>query len=157
MHLNDAAQTEQAAYRREWNGGLRLFNLLQFLPNAWWTTALGVKRDVYPEFASGEPEPEVVVSAEWADPISLAPEGLRPTMRELATQGFPPPEVGFELMNPSGHVIAEAELAWEPSRVAVLLPHQDQKSFVDAAWRTFQAEDPALASRLRESLAEGQP
>ena len=156
MHLNDAAQTEQA-YRREWNGGLRLYNLLQFLPNAWWTTALGVKRDVYPEFASGEPEPEVVVSAEWADPISLAPEGLRPTMRELATQGFPPPEVGFELMNPSGHVIAEAELAWEPSRVAVLLPHQDQKSFVDAAWRTFQAEDPALASRLRESLVEGQP
>ena len=155
VHLDDSVQSETADYRREWNGALRLYNLLQFLPNAWWTTALGVRRDVYPEFAPVEPEQEIS-SAKWADAIKLAAGELHRTMRELAAHGIPPPEVGFELANSSGQVVAEAELAWEASRVGVLLANRDHVSFDEAGWRTFQADDPELASRLRESLVEGQ-
>ena len=43
LHL-DAIETEHDGYKREWNGVLRLYNLLQFLPNAQWTTARGVDR-----------------------------------------------------------------------------------------------------------------
>ena len=43
LHLNDL-ETGHDGYQREWNGVLRLYNLLQFLPNAWWTTAKGVER-----------------------------------------------------------------------------------------------------------------
>ena len=157
LHLNDAAQSEHQGYRQEWNGALRLYNLLQFLPNAWWTTVLGVRRDLYPEFAPFEPELETPVSGEWAESISLAVPELHPTMRELAGKRVPPPEVGFELTNSSGQVIAEAELAWEARRVAILLPDQDHIPFDEAGWRALQADDPALASTLDASLTDDQP
>ena len=39
VHLrDDNVSRESKDYRRIWNGVLRLFNLLQFLPGAWWTT-----------------------------------------------------------------------------------------------------------------------
>ena len=157
LHLNDAAQSEHQGYREEWNGVLRLYNLLQFLPNAWWTTDLGVQRDIYPEFAPVEPEPETMVSGEWAESISLAVPELLPSMRELAGKGVPSPEVGFELTNSSGQVVAEAELAWEARQVAVLLPDQDHIPFDEAGWRTLQVDDPALASALDASPTDDQP
>ena len=43
VHLNDV-ETRPDGYRQEWNGVLRLYNLLQFLPGASWTTAKGVGR-----------------------------------------------------------------------------------------------------------------
>ena len=157
LHLNDAAQSEHQGYRQEWNGALRLYNLLQFLPNAWWTTVLGVQRDLYPEFAPVKPELGTLISGEWAESISLAVPELRPSMRELAEKGVAPPEVGFELTNSSGQVVAEAELAWEARQVAVLLPDQDQTPFDEAGWRTLQADDPALASAFEASLTDDRP
>ena len=154
MHLDDAMQSDQAGYRREWNGVLRLYNLLQFLPNAWWTTALGVKRDVYPEFVPAAPEPEIPMPPGWVEAISLAAADLHSAMRELAGEGTSPPEVGFELADATGPVVAEAELAWEAKRVAVLLPDQDRIPFDEAGWRACQAGDPGLASRLRGLLME---
>ncbi|MDE0177891.1 MAG: DEAD/DEAH box helicase [Bryobacterales bacterium] len=157
MHLDDSLQSQHAEYRHEWNGVLRLYNLLQFLPNAWWTTALGVKRDVYPEFAPMEPGPGVSISTEWTDAISLAAAELHPALYELAGQGISPPEVGFELANSTGQVIAEAELAWEARLVAVLLGDQDRISFDEAGWHTVEARDPELALRLRELLTKAEP
>ncbi|MCY3837222.1 MAG: DEAD/DEAH box helicase, partial [Gammaproteobacteria bacterium] len=156
MHLDDSLQSHHAEYRQEWNGVLRLYNLLQFLPEAWWTTALGVKRDVYPEFAPMEPEPEVSISTEWVNAISLAAAEVRPAMHGLANQGIPPPEVGFELADSTGQVIAEAELAWEARLVAALLGDQDHVSFDEAGWRLVEADDPELALRLRELLTNGE-
>ncbi len=52
VHLHDDPESRESAdYRRTWNGVLRLFNLLQFLPGTWWTTRRGVERNLYPEFA----------------------------------------------------------------------------------------------------------
>ena len=42
LHLDDAARSADQDYRREWNGVLRLYNLLQFLPNGWWTAVPGI-------------------------------------------------------------------------------------------------------------------
>ena len=157
MHLDDSLQSHHLEYRQEWNGVLRLYNLLQFLPNTWWTTAQGVKRDVYPEFAPLEPEPEASVSTEWGAAISLAAAELHLAMHALANQGISPPEVGFELSDSNGQVIAEAELAWEARLVAVLLGEQDRISFDEAGWRTALAHDPQLALRLFELLTKGEP
>ena len=44
LHLDDT-ETTADGYQREWNGVLRLYNLLQFLPNTCWTTAKGVGRN----------------------------------------------------------------------------------------------------------------
>ncbi|MDE0004556.1 MAG: DUF1998 domain-containing protein, partial [Rhodospirillaceae bacterium] len=156
LHLNDAAPSDDQGYRREWNGVLRLSNLMQFLPNAWWTTTVGVRRDIYPEFVPPEPEAETPVSDEWAEAISLAAEELHPTMRQLAGK-VPLPDVGFELTGSSGQVIAEAELAWEARQMAVLLLDEDHTPFDEVGWHTFQADDPALASSLNALLTDDQP
>ena len=157
MHLDDAMQSDDADYRREWNGVLRLYNLLQFLPNAWWTTTLGVKRDVYPEFAPVALEPEISIPPEWVEAISLAAAELHSAMRVLADEGISPPEVGFELADGSEQVIAEAELAWEAKRVAVMLHDQDRISFDEAGWHAVQADDPELPLHLRELLMGSEP
>ncbi|MCY4014381.1 MAG: DEAD/DEAH box helicase [Gammaproteobacteria bacterium] len=156
LHLDDDRQSSEADYRREWNGVLRLFNLLQFLPNAWWTTALGVKRDVYPEFIPPEPEPETTDLGEWAEAVELAANMLRPAMVELASLDVAPPEVGFELMDAEEQVGAEAELAWGDERVAVLLPESDGSPFIEAGWHVVQANDPELVAGIAAFLKESE-
>jgi len=145
VHLDDAAQSERDDYRREWNGVLQLYNMLQFLPKGWWTTALGAQRDMYPEFTVHAADMEVPESNEWSEAISLADVGLHSTMKALAAKGMPPPDVGFELTDSAGEVVAEAELAWEAERGAVLLAEQNRQPFDVAGWRTFLAGAPELA------------
>ena len=154
LHLDDSARSADQDYRRAWNGALRLYNLLQFLPNGWWTTASGVRRDSYPEFVIPEPVVTGSGSTEWADAISLADDELRSTMEALATRGVPPPEVGFELIDAVGEVSAEAELAWEAERGVVLLTEQERQRFAEAGWRTFQASAPGLVEAISAWWAE---
>ena len=148
LHLDDSARSADQDYRRTWNGVLRLYNLLQFLPNAWWTTTSGVRRDSYPEFATPEPEVTAAYPREWADAISLADVELRTTMEALAARGVLPPEVGFELIDAAGEVSAEAELAWEAERGVILLADQEGRRFAQAGWRTFQADAPDLVETI---------
>ena len=148
LHLDDSAHSADQDYRRTWNGVLRLYNLLQFLPNAWWTTTSGVRRDSYPEFATPEPEVTAAYPREWADAISLADVELRTTMEALAARGVLPPEVGFELIDAAGEVSAEAELAWEAERGVILLADQEGRRFAQAGWRTFQADAPDLVETI---------
>lgn len=150
VHLDDAAQSEQADYRREWNGVLRLFNLLQFLPNAWWTTSLGVDRGVYPDFPIRESSPDTSTPAEWQETLALVAEELRPFVRSLAERGVHLPEVGYELISEDRGVVAEAELAWESKRIAVLLPDQDRRAFEAAKWRVLPADVQELATALAD-------
>ena len=148
LHLDDAARSADQDYRREWNGVLRAYNLLQFLPNGWWTTALGVQRDSYPEFTVSEPGTPALYSGEWAEAISLVDVALRSAMEALAVADIPPPEIGFELVDSAGEVIAEAELAWEAELCAVLLAEQEPQPFSEAGWRTFRADAPDLVETI---------
>ncbi len=146
LHLHDdKASRENNGYRRVWNGVLRLFTLLQFLPGAWWTTRVGMERDVYPEFA---PVPEIPEAAEplsgpsaeeWKDVIGLSDPAVHGLLEELSACGTPVPEVGFELLDSRGAVLAEAELGWPAHEVAVLLPEQTVhvSAFERAGWRVF--------------------
>ena len=148
VHLDDAARSADRDYRRAWNGVLRLYNLLQFLPNGWWTTALGVRRDSYPEFTAPEPGVSPPYLREWAEAMSLADVALHSAMEALAVADIPPPEIGFELVDSAGEVIAEAELAWEAERGAVLLAEQEPQPFAEAGWRTFRADAPDLVETI---------
>ena len=178
VYLDDAEASadpgrQDSEYRRAWNGVLRLFNLLQFLPQGWWTTRSGVAGGLYPEFApidarspSPEPWPD-----EWADAARYTAPQLRPMLRELASilatapakrtdQGglahIPSPEPGFELADEAGQVVAEAELAWPGLRTAVLLPEQDvhRMRFERAGWRAFTADAERVGGALVESLVQ---
>ena len=157
LHLDDSTPSAQQDYRREWNGVLRLCNLLQFLPNGWWTTASGVEHDLYPELPLPEPDVETPERGEWTVAMSLADARLHSTMKALAAGSIPPPDIGFELAGPEGEVVAEAELAWEAERGAVLLAPEAQQPFAGAGWRTFPANATDLAEAILAWWAESHP
>ena len=153
LHLNDA-QPEHSDYRRQWNDTLRFYNLAQFLPGASWTTVRGTEHGIYPEYpdvaeadALGE-----TPDAAWTEAVSLAVAALRPVLLALAEEELPPPEVGFELQDAAGEVVAEAELAWEAKQVAVLLDGAESSTFTEAGWRVFDVEEANLEAHLRTAL-----
>ena len=163
VHLHDdKASRESDGYRRVWNGVLRLFTLLQFLPGSWWATRVGVERGIYPEFppapaSPGEAETTSGPSADdWKDVIGLADPEVHGLLGALSSRGVPQPEVGFELLDGRGAVLAEAELGWPAHQVAVLLPDQETQvpGFQQAGWRVFTPGAGDLAAAVANALAE---
>ena len=118
VHLDDR-DPDPEGYKGIWNGTLRLYNLLQFLPNAWWTTTQGADQGGYPEFTPPREAPPDF-GPEWKDAVDEIDERLRGMLADLSGSGVDAPEVGFELVGASGAVVAEAEVAWPHCKVAVL-------------------------------------
>ena len=138
LHLHDQ-DPNRKGYREIWNGVLRLFNLIQFLPNSWWTTSRAVTRGLYPEFAS-EAASHSALSSEWTETIEDADKSVRNLLAKLALLDAPvPDEVGYELTNSTRGIIAEAEIAWKPSKIALLRIDQEchAKAFKAAGWRVW--------------------
>ena len=145
VHLRDDEEgRSRDGYRRVWNGTLRLFNLLQFLPGAWWTTREGMERRLYDALDAGSDAaaPAGVVDALWKEAIELVAPDLLSLPETLSHSGAPPPEVGFELCGEDGVVGAEAELAWPESKVAILWPHDAEQAEVlgKAGWRVVSGD-----------------
>ena len=151
VHLHDG-QTHQEGYRAIWNGALRLYNLIQFLPNAWWTTSTAVSQAGYPEFVHPQAAAERL-SAGWRQALEEVDEELRELIASLAGSDIPPPEIGYELEGPSGTVIAEAEIGWPDHRVALLMPDQSEheSAFVSGGWQLLL--DGPDADQVRAALA----
>ena len=156
VHLHDdEASREHPRYRPLWNGVLRLYNLLQFLPGAWWTTRTGVERNLYPEYARTVQPPSISVPADgWEEAMELAAPELRPAMAQWSALGLPVPEAGYELTGRAGRVIAEAELAWPERQVAVLLPEQREwaTAFEAEGWRVIHFGSDDLAAAVAAAL-----
>jgi len=133
VHLRDDEEgRSMGGYREVWNGVLRLFNLLQFLPGAWWTTREGMERRLYDALDAGSDaaSPAGVVDALWKEAFDLVAPDLLSLLETLSHSGAPPPEVGFELCGEDGVVRSEAELAWLESKVAILWPHDAEQAEV---------------------------
>ena len=155
VHLHDG-KNHQKGYRATWNGVLRLYNLLQFLPNAWWTTSTAVSQGGYPEFVQAC-APAAKLSEQWKEALEEVDEEHRKSLASLAGSEIPPPEIGFELEGSSGRVVAEAEIGWPDHKVAVLMPHQEREhesAFVSAGWRLLR--DGLDAGQVRAALATNQ-
>ena len=162
LHLHDDQASRQSdGYRRIWNGILRLFTLVQFLPGAWWTTRVGVERDIYPEFPppAESPTPHQPASGlsagDWEGATELAAPEVHDLLGELSGRSVPVPEVGFELVGAGGAVLAETELGWPAHRVAVLLADRqaDLAAFRAAGWQAFTTVGDDLAETLVNVLA----
>ena len=152
IHDDDVANVANEEYQREWLKFWRLSNLLQFLPGAWCTTTRGVERGHYERIDGA-----AVPAATGTGPLFLVADQLRPLWRRLDDGGFTAPDVGFELVDDLGRVVAEAELAWPDEHVAVLLPAQDRKPFADTGWTTFLPGDPNLYESLTDALQKEVP
>ena len=167
LHDDDPSRTRED-FQTAWNGVLRLFNLLQFLPLAWWTTRRGTEANLYHELPTKsqawladvprQPDGPETASA-WADALRFADDEVRADLLRLQERDVPPPEVGFELIGPMGEVLAEAELGWESHRVAVLLTDRsaNRVSFESRGWRVLLAPADDLAESIAALLAGDPP
>ncbi len=143
LYLDDREGVEKAT----WTGVLRLFNLFQFLPLSFWTTQRGLQNGMYDALllsADKEEQPH----EEWAIVYEEALDDAKPLVKKLMEAGVPIPEVGYEIVDEKGVVLADTELAWPNGKVAVVW---DKDEFCVPDWEFFAiGESDELIKALKE-------
>ncbi|MDR2353942.1 MAG: hypothetical protein LBF22_12470, partial [Deltaproteobacteria bacterium] len=86
------------------------------------------------------------ITGTWAEifPLLLGPESKK-AAQEIKSLGIPAPdEIGFELTNSNGEVIAEAEMAWIEMKTVFLIPEQMSfaQIFTNNDWIVLTSESP---------------
>ena len=156
LHLCDS-DPDADNYRRTWNGVLRLFNLIQYLPAAWWSTSEAVAKGDYPD----ELVPTAVfgpISQGWSEAIDLADDSIRDFLVNIAQLDLPIPEIGYELVGAQGTVVADAEVAWPENTLAIQIRDEPEHAdeFKRAGWQVLCSETDAdlVVAVLRDSSRE---
>lgn len=95
-------------------------------------------------------EPKVLSETDrevLADLLHYADSRLHPFLKYLVTFSLPLPKIGFEITNSSGTVIADAELAWEDLKLAVLTEEMEayQLAVKKSGWRVETIDDIATS------------
>lgn len=133
LHLNHNESEEKD--QKLWNGVLRLFNLYQFLPYSYIA--------VSPEKLSSLIDTDIKkystserkqVFPQWQQIENLVAEEILPLLPHFQENNWLLPEVGYELNNDLGTVIAEAELAWIDYQFAIILDLSEKETFLAHNW-----------------------
>jgi DEAD/DEAH box helicase domain-containing protein len=147
---DDESSRQKSEFQAIWNGFLRLYNLFQFLPLAFFVTTEGINKNAYDGIklfdetipAGGEPlgEPE---KESWDEVREMTDEKLYGLLDALRNSGWLVPETGYELVDLDGKIIASAELAWEELKIAFLLDEELEygSQFVEAGWHIYPMKD----------------
>ncbi|WP_031432528.1 hypothetical protein [Methylomarinum vadi] len=136
--------TDSDLDKQQWNGFLRMINLLQFQSLSCFFTIKGIANSLYSGLASNKTTTEDSGDA-WdellADAVS---DEERALIVLLSSLGVEIPILGYELENEEGEVLAEAFLAWTNQKIAVLFDDvlEDQSVFTAMGWTVFTS--PAL-------------
>lgn len=148
--LDEGAAKDDESLHRSWRRWLQLFNTLQFLPGTWLVTASGLSNHDYDGLTAGttgvSPAQSAVQAASggaWQAVIDEAWDALATGLKTLAQAGAEPPDVGLELADAKGRVMADCELAWPASKLVVLRADQEDLRGVWAAegWRVLLLSD----------------
>jgi DEAD/DEAH box helicase domain-containing protein len=148
-----------------WNGYLRLHNLLQFLPYSFFITSSGTASHLYEALIPDEESflderPAAAGSAdEWMELKKVVDPSCMGLMDAWAAAGWTVPEVGYELVDEKGCVVATAEIAWESEKVAIL--REDELEFTEVfarfGWSVFPLprvlKDPAIVAMNQDRRA----
>jgi len=148
--LDAASAVDAEALHRAWRRWLQLFNTVQFMPGTCLVTADGLYAHDYHGFgpvsagaAPAQPAAQAALDAAWQAVVEQALDGLVDGLRQLALAGAAPPEVGLELADARGRVLADSELAWATDKLAVLRP--DQADLVELwsseGWKVLLLDD----------------
>ena len=159
VHENDDRECEEQEWRAAWNTVLCTWNQIQFLHFSWWTTQRGLKQLEYESLRPlGLPSTRVD-GYEWPpDWKNIADYSVvaEATLLDLSNRGLPCPEVGWELVNEEGFVIAEAELAWVDEKLAVLHGNQQGSEtateFDARSWKILDIDDEGLSEQISTFL-----
>jgi DEAD/DEAH box helicase domain-containing protein len=147
--LDDRPDVRQTpAFRRVWNGYLRLFNLMQFLPNAFFVTSY--RQDEFDfgrllEMHATSSERSSIKDARWQEvreEVAFLDPEYGQLVDQLRERECPRPTPAYTLTDDRGRPTAGlAELAWPEQEVGLVECDPDdpelkkgKKAFEDAGW-----------------------
>ena len=154
--LDEGAASDEGALHLAWRRWLQLFNALQFLPGQLLVTASGLDAQDYEGLATpvagaaatpAKAGDQAALNLIWIEIRGQVLSALQPGLRQLALAGAALPEVGLELADAKGRVLADAELAWPAAKVLVLRPDQGDLASLWAAadWQVLRLDDSHTA------------
>ncbi|MDN3918725.1 DEAD/DEAH box helicase [Roseateles violae] len=147
--LDDVAAESEEELHLAWRQWLHVFNTSQTLPGLWLVTSSGLDEGTF-HVLSGAPLAQPATSTQpdglgvaWDAVLKQTLTPLQAGLRALAKSGAELPEVGLELADPNGKVLADAELCWVAQKLAVL--RDDQADLLDAwvsqGWTVMVLDD----------------
>ena len=125
------------------------FNMMQFLPGFVAVSTEGMSGMVYDAIPQKE-DLEITVEQRpsdqaWEETLAqVFDDAAKECACTLMEQGVSAPSaVGYELVDSSGAVVAECEMAWERQKIALLLSEQmdGKDKFIENGWTVFTLED----------------
>lgn len=137
--LDDVAAENEEQLQRAWRLWLHVFNTNQTLPGMWLVTSSGLDGHDYGGLPTSAPAHSAKLSMQsalggaWEHALKHAMQPLKVGLAELGNAGAALPEIGMELVNEKGAVIADGELCWPPEKLVVL--RDDQMDMADA-WQS---------------------
>ena len=149
--LDETDAPDDEALHQGWRRWLQLTNTAQFLPGTLLVTASGLDGHDYELLAAlgsapvepAKPDAHAALTGAWQQVVDQCVGALVEGLKALASAGAPLPEVGMELANEKGLVLADAELTWTVAKLAVL--RADQEDLADAwkaaDWSVEQLDD----------------
>ena len=132
-----------------WRNWLHMFNTMQTLPGVWLATVEGLEGHDHVHLSEpplGEAvgiQPEAAQGGAWQEVQERALKPLQVGLGLLAARGADVPELGMELADDAGKVLADAELCWPAVRLAVLRDDQADLTPVwqEAGWQTWVLDE----------------
>ena len=128
--LDDKMATRTDKYENEWNGFWHFYNVMQFDPLFIGVSQGGMEQMTYLALNSTtatdtRPDLTAAQADPWAEVIDLLfDEEAKALAEKLKNFGVEPCEVGYELADNSGEVLATIELAWPNLKVGYLTAEQ---------------------------------
>jgi len=140
---------DKSSFEQIWTGYLRLYNLFQFLPHAYFISQTGIDAGEYDSLSPllqslGKTTQWEGPSQAWTEIYECTDDQIHPLLRQLIEANWPPPVIPpFELTNEGEETIGEAELGWADVKVAFLTKEQLQKQdvFTEAGWQALSLEE----------------
>ena len=155
--FDEAAASDRAAWKWTWRAWLRLFNILQFADSAEVVATNGLRDGLYGSMLGVEvPRGRDQAPGGLAALLADVDASLHPLVQAVAVAGRALPTPGFELVGGDGAIAGTAELAWEGTKIAVLMDHElwYRERFVGQGWTVYVA---AAISEWQDSLIASLP
>ena len=152
--LDEALASEGEALHYGWRRWLQLYNASQFLPGMLMATGSGLDANDYEVLSDGiayasagtAAAGQAAYLAVWQAVLDQALSSMKEGLKALARAGADQPEVGMELADEKGRVLADAELAWASQKLAVLRPDQADLApeWCAAGWQLIELDESLM-------------
>ena len=141
----DIAATKE--FKSSWNGFIRLYNFIQFLPQSKFVTTQGLMAGDFQDIPTYKPKSSggtmPPTESELKELFQFTDPSVHGIIKEMAASNVSLPEPGYEIAGSKGQVLATGELAWPEEKFAILLPLERSAKTIleEQGWLVFEIAD----------------